>query len=90
MINKQSTRIFELRKLIHKYNHEYYVKNNSIISDFEFDQLLLELEDLESKFPDLFDPNSPTKRVGGDLTKPLKLFNTSILYFSVIVILKKI
>ena len=37
MINKQSNRIFELRKLIHKYNHEYYVKNNSIISDFEFD-----------------------------------------------------
>lgn len=69
MINKKSNRIFELRKLIHKYNHEYYVKNNSIISDFEFDQLIRELENLESKFPDLYDPNSPTKRVGGDLTK---------------------
>ena len=50
MINKKSNRIFELRKLIHKYNHEYYVKNNSIISDFEFDELKKELFQLIKKY----------------------------------------
>ena len=72
MINKENNRILELRKLIHRYNYEYYVNSSSSISDFEFDQLLKELEDLESQFPELNDPNSPTKRVGGDITKSFK------------------
>ena len=72
MINKENNRILELRKLIHRYNYEYYVNSSSSISDFEFDQLLKELEDLESQYPELNDPNSPTKRVGGDITKSFK------------------
>ena len=54
---------------LNKYNHAYYVENNSIISDYEFDQLLKKLQDIESKFPELSSSNSPTKRVGGDITK---------------------
>lgn len=50
---------------LNKYNHAYYVENNSIISDYEFDQLLKKLQDIESKFPELSSSNSPTKRVGG-------------------------
>jgi DNA ligase (NAD+) len=64
-----SDRIIELRNLIHYYNKEYYVNNKSVVSDLEFDVLLKELEGLETKCPDLFDPNSPTQRVGGDITK---------------------
>ena len=75
MINKENNRILELRKLIHRYNYEYYVNSSSSISDFEFDQLLKELEDLESQFPELNDPNSPTKRVGGDITKSFETVN---------------
>jgi DNA ligase (NAD+) len=62
-------RIIELRVLIHLYNTQYYIHSNSVISDFEFDQLLKELEQLELKHPETNDPNSPTKRVGGDITK---------------------
>lgn len=54
---------------IHKYNQLYYVENNSEISDYEFDQLLKRLEALEANFPEFAFDNSPTKRVGGDLTK---------------------
>ena len=62
-------RIVELRELIHSYNTQYYIHSNSVISDFKFDQLLKELEELEIKHPEIQDPNSPTKRVGGDITK---------------------
>ncbi len=62
-------RILELRELIHSYNTQYYIHNISVVSDYEFDQLLKELEDLEIKYPELYDANSPTKRVGGDITK---------------------
>jgi DNA ligase (NAD+) len=54
---------------IHKYNQLYYVENNSEISDYDFDQLLKRLEELEANFPEFAFENSPTKRVGGDLTK---------------------
>lgn len=54
---------------IHKYNQLYYVENNSEISDYDFDQLLKRLEVLEANFPEFAFDNSPTKRVGGDLTK---------------------
>ena len=62
-------RIVELRELIHSYNTQYYIHSVSVVSDFEFDQLLKELDDLEIKYPQLYDVNSPTKRVGGDITK---------------------
>lgn len=54
---------------IHNYNQLYYVENNSEISDYDFDQLLKRLEVLEANFPEFAFDNSPTKRVGGDLTK---------------------
>ena len=62
-------RIIELRELIHSYNTQYYIHSISVVSDYEFDQLLKELEELEIKYPELYDANSPTKRVGGDITK---------------------
>lgn len=54
---------------IHEYNQLYYVENNPVISDYDFDQLLKRLEALELEFPEYALENSPTKRVGGDLTK---------------------
>ena len=62
-------RVKELSNLLHRYNHLYYVKNESAVSDYEFDVLLKELEALENQFPSLQYENSPTKRVGGDITK---------------------
>ena len=62
-------RILELRELIHSYNTQYYINSISVVSDYEFDQLLKELEELEIKYPEIYDANSPTKRVGGDITK---------------------
>lgn len=61
-------RIRFLSDALNEHNHRYYVLNQPSISDFEFDQLLKDLEALEAEFPDLADPNSPTKRVGGDIT----------------------
>ena len=60
-------RITELRKLLHKHNYNYYVKSTPEISDFEFDSLLKELQELETLHPEYFDPTSPTQRVGSDL-----------------------
>jgi DNA ligase (NAD+) len=54
---------------LHLHNHAYYVLNEPQISDYEFDMLLKELELLEKAHPGLIDPNSPTRRVGGDITK---------------------
>lgn len=65
-------RIHELRKELHEHNHRYYVLNMPVISDFEFDTLLRELQDLEALNPDMFDPSSPTMRVGSDITKEFK------------------
>ncbi|MCL2637262.1 MAG: NAD-dependent DNA ligase LigA [Oscillospiraceae bacterium] len=55
----------ELCSKINEYNHAYYVLNESLVSDFEFDKLLRELEEIERDFPELIAPDSPTKRVGG-------------------------
>jgi DNA ligase (NAD+) len=62
-------RIEELTKLLQEYNYQYYVMDNSLVSDFEFDTLLKELQELEEKNPKFTTENSPTKRVGGDVTK---------------------
>ena len=61
-------RINQLTAELHEHNHRYYVLHQPTISDYDFDQLLKELESLEEKYPELADPNSPTKRVGGDIT----------------------
>ena len=61
-----------LRQQLHEHNHRYYVENNPIISDQEFDFMMHELQDLEAKHPEVFDPNSPSVRVGSDITKEFK------------------
>jgi len=62
-------RIKELRVALHKHNHSYYIMDAPTISDYEFDAMLKELEVLEGQFPEFHDPNSPTVRVGGGITK---------------------
>ncbi len=57
-------RIEELRKEIHYHNYRYYVLNDPVISDAEYDALMRELRELEAQFPDLITPDSPTQRVG--------------------------
>ena len=66
-IDKDKKRVKELTDLLNKYNYEYYVLNQSSISDAEFDQLMEELQTLERKRPDLKDRLSPTSRVGGGI-----------------------
>ncbi|MBR5493666.1 MAG: NAD-dependent DNA ligase LigA [Alistipes sp.] len=61
-------RIKELREKLNYLNHQYYVEAKPIVSDYEFDTLMRELQDLEALHPELDDPNSPTRRVGSDLT----------------------
>ena len=67
-LSMQEQRILELRKLLHDHNYNYYVKNSPTISDQEFDHLMDELILLEAQNPLLFDPNSPSQRVGSDLS----------------------
>lgn len=62
-------RIDELRAELNRHNHNYYVLNSPEISDKEFDMLLKELEQLEKEHPEFHDPDSPTQRVGSDLSK---------------------
>ncbi|WP_166335958.1 NAD-dependent DNA ligase LigA [Sphingobacterium chungjuense] len=61
-------RIAELTATLNEYNYQYYVLANSAISDFDFDQKLAELDRLEKAHPEFLDPNSPTQKVGGDIT----------------------
>lgn len=68
----EQERIDILRKQLHEHNHRYYVLNQPIISDQEFDLMMHELQDLEAKHPELYDANSPTMRVGSDITKEFK------------------
>lgn len=65
-------RIDQLREELHTHNHNYYVLNAPVITDQEFDHLMRELQDLEAKHPEHFDPNSPSVRVGSDLNKNFK------------------
>ncbi len=65
-------RILELRKLLNEHNYNYYVLSSPTISDFEFDALLRELQQLEDSYPEMFDPASPTQRVGSDIAKGFK------------------
>lgn len=68
-MDTSAKRLFELRDLINTLNRQYYVDNAPTVSDYEFDMLMKELEDLERQHPELFDPLSPTQRVGSDLNK---------------------
>lgn len=65
----EKERIAWLRNELHRHNYNYYVMNSPVISDIEFDKMMRELQDLEAKHPDMYDPNSPSVRVGSDLTK---------------------
>ena len=63
----EQQRIEQLRMELHEHNYRYYVLNQPTISDQDFDFLMHELQQLESRHPELADPNSPTQRVGSDL-----------------------
>ncbi|MDG1761251.1 MAG: NAD-dependent DNA ligase LigA [Flavobacteriaceae bacterium] len=68
-MNSIQHKIEDLRSQLHRYNHEYYTLDAPTISDYEFDQLLAELQSLEKQYPEFYDENSPTLRVGGAITK---------------------
>ena len=72
MTNKKDS-ISELRKQINNHNYQYYILDNPIISDYEYDSLMRELQDLEKKYPDLITQDSPTQRVGAS---PLDAFDS--------------
>ncbi len=61
-----------LSRELHEHNYNYYVLSEPVISDYDFDQKLKQLEALEKQFPELADPNSPTRRVGGQINKEFR------------------
>ena len=63
----EKQRIEQLRRELHEHNFHYYVENQPTIGDYEFDQLMHELQELEARHPEMTDPNSPTQRIGSDL-----------------------
>ena len=65
-IEESQNRLINLREKLNRYNFNYFVLSKPEISDFEYDMLMNELIDLEKKFPELFDENSPSQRVGID------------------------
>ena len=67
--------IQDLRDELNQHNHNYYVLDTPTITDFEFDQKLKQLQELETQYPEFYDDNSPTQRVGGTITKN---FNTVV------------
>jgi DNA ligase (NAD+) len=66
------TKIEQLRSELHEHNHKYYVLSQPTISDFEFDSKLKELQSLELQHPEFYDSNSPTIRVGSDISNSFK------------------
>jgi len=73
-MNKEQAinRIGELTKILNDHNYRYYVLSKPMVSDYDFDMLLEELEKLEAEYPELILPDSPTQRVGADITKEFK------------------
>ena len=71
-MNKEVEKINQLRAMLHQHNYNYYILDAPTINDFEFDTLLKSLIYLETKHPEFFDPNSPSQRVGGGVTKNFK------------------
>lgn len=72
MSNIIQQQIETLRAELHRHNHNYYVLNAPEITDFEFDHMMRELQDLEQAYPEYRDENSPTMRVGSDLNKEFR------------------
>jgi DNA ligase (NAD+) len=64
--------LLALRKELEEANYKYYVLNMPTLSDREFDEKMHRLQELESQFPDMFDPKSPTQHVGSDLVESRK------------------
>jgi DNA ligase (NAD+) len=75
-------KINQLRTELRQHNHNYYVLDAPTISDYEFDQLLQELQQLEDENPQFFDPHSPTQRVGGEVTKNFETVQHTYRMFS--------
>lgn len=65
--------IKKLREELHRHNYNYYVLNTPTISDYDFDQTMSRLQALEERYPDMYDPNSPTQRVGSDLNDEFRV-----------------
>ena len=65
-------KIQELREKLAHHNHLYYVESNPQLSDYDYDMMMKELQALEKEYPEFFDPNSPSQRVGSDLNKEFK------------------
>jgi len=63
------SKLTRLRNELHEHNRLYYIEDAPVISDYEFDTLLKELQDLENRYPEFYDSNSPTQRVGGGVTR---------------------
>lgn len=74
----EKNRLLELRRLLKQYSYEYYTLDKPTVPDSEYDQLFRELEQLEAKYPELDDPNSPTKRVGYEILDEFKKVNHEI------------
>ena len=70
--DEDKKRVQELTELLNKYNYEYYILNQSSVSDAEFDSLMQELIALETKRPDLKSKLSPTQRVGGQVSSEFR------------------
>lgn len=66
MEQKILDRVSELRNTLDRYNREYYVLDNPSVDDYTYDMLMQELKRLEEEYPEVYDPNSPTQRVGGE------------------------
>jgi DNA ligase (NAD+) len=69
---KTEEKIQALRKELHEHNHNYYVLDRPTISDYEFDMKLKQLQEWEEAHPELYDPASPTQRVGGEVTRQFR------------------
>ena len=72
MSESAKQKIQELSKQLEEHNYNYYVNANAVITDFEFDKLLEELIKLEKEHPEYLKPDSPSQRVGGQITKEFK------------------
>lgn len=71
-IDQAKQRVQQLTNEIRFHNHRYYGLSDPVISDFAFDRLMAELMDLETQYPELSDPDSPTRRVGGEITRSFR------------------
>ena len=83
MADSIAQRIQSLRALIRKYDAAYYGRGESLVSDTEYDELYRELADLEARRPDLVTPDSPTQRVGNDLTEAFPKFTHAVPMMSI-------